>query len=292
MSAKTRIMIVDDSNFSITLLKNLLEERGFEVVGSASNLKEVKERTIQLKPDLVTMDMTLPSTDGLECTRAIHEIDKDIKVIIISSMMDDEIIFQAKRNHVSGYLQKPIEPEELELLINRIMASKELFLEFERSYADIFKESLSRTFMKMLKKTFPIEEANKIEHCYNSFGMTGVISVAGKYTGRIIFDTSEVVARKLASTMLHKEELEEGEILECISELVNIFAGNACSLFNRSNKLYGLRVTPPTIFYGEQVCITKTDLATEVAFNAITSYGAIYFNVGFKRGEAEWTQSI
>jgi CheY-specific phosphatase CheX len=92
------------------------------------------------------------------------------------------------------------------------MASKELFLELERSYESIFKESLSRTFMKMLKKTFPIEVANRIERSYNSLGMTGVISVAGKYTGRIIFDTSEIIARKFASTMLHKEVLEEAMV--------------------------------------------------------------------------------
>lgn len=56
----------------------------------------------ETKPDLVTMDMTLPGTDGLACTRAIHEINENIKVIVVSSMMDEEIEKEAKKNKFSG----------------------------------------------------------------------------------------------------------------------------------------------------------------------------------------------
>ena len=49
------------------------------------------------------MDMTLPGTDGLECTRAIHKIDSNIKVIIVSSMMDDEIVRKAKKSCIWLY---------------------------------------------------------------------------------------------------------------------------------------------------------------------------------------------
>lgn len=55
----------------------------------------------------MTMDMTLPGTDGFECTRTVHDIDKSIKVIVISAMMDDELIKEAKANKISAYIQKP-----------------------------------------------------------------------------------------------------------------------------------------------------------------------------------------
>ena len=68
---KTKVLIVDDSIFSVSVLKDILEENGFEVVGDAASLEEVKREVIDKKPDLVTMDMTMPGTDGLECTREI-----------------------------------------------------------------------------------------------------------------------------------------------------------------------------------------------------------------------------
>ncbi|MEO2683278.1 response regulator, partial [Clostridium butyricum] len=62
----TRILIVDDSPFQIALLSDVLEEQGFEVVGQAMSLEEVKSEVKRTKPDLVTMDLTIPGTDGFE----------------------------------------------------------------------------------------------------------------------------------------------------------------------------------------------------------------------------------
>ena len=118
------IVIVDDSAFSIAVIRNILEDNGFEVVGEAGTLEEVKKVIKEKNPALVTMDMTLPDTDGLECTRAIHEINEDIKVIVISSMMDDEIVKEAKKNKVSAYIQKPIDPDELITAIKSVLYLK------------------------------------------------------------------------------------------------------------------------------------------------------------------------
>jgi len=134
-----KVLIVDDSSFQIALLTDVLTESGFDVVGEATSLEEVIEEVSRIRPDLVTMDMTILGTDGFECTRAIHKIDKDIKVIIVSSMMDDELIRKAKKTHVSGYIQKPVDSEELTLLINRVMADEELYLELENLYSNVIK---------------------------------------------------------------------------------------------------------------------------------------------------------
>ena len=68
---EVKVLIVDDSPFQIALLTDVLTESGFEVVGEAKSLKEVIDAVTRVRPDLVTMDMTLPGTDGFECTRAI-----------------------------------------------------------------------------------------------------------------------------------------------------------------------------------------------------------------------------
>ena len=140
------IVIVDDSPFQIALLRDVLTENGFNVVGEASSLEETIEVVTNTKPDLVTMDMTIPGTDGFECTREIHKINSNIKVIIVSSMMDDEIVRKARKTHVSGYAQKPVDSEELTLLINRVMGDAELFLELEGFYSSVFQRSVIKYF--------------------------------------------------------------------------------------------------------------------------------------------------
>ena len=57
--SKLKAMIVDDSSFSITILKSLLEKKGFEIVCEAQSIAEIKDEILDCKPDLVTMDMTL-----------------------------------------------------------------------------------------------------------------------------------------------------------------------------------------------------------------------------------------
>lgn len=69
-----------------------------------------------------------------------------------------------------------------------------------------------------------------------------------------------------------------------MGELSNIIAGNACSLMNQNNSLFGLRVAPPTIVYGECIEISKSVLDTVSSARAETDFGEVYFNVGFNRG--------
>ena len=289
---KTRIVIVDDSPFQVSLLSDLLSENGFEVLGSAGSLDEVKEVIKSLKPDLVTMDMTIPGTDGLECTRAIHDIDPNIKVIIVSSMMDDEIVRKARKNHVSGYIQKPVDSEEITLLINRIMANEELFQELESYYSNVFKESILDIFNKLTKTVpeFTNERTNNIAQ--SSRGVSIVLGIIGKYSGRMILDMSFEAVSKLSNTLLKREPKDNEEMLNVMGEIANIYAGNACSMINKKNKLFGLRVAPPTIFHGESISISKGEL--ETIFSAIvnSAFGEIAMNIGFNRGDEEWISNI
>lgn len=279
-----KIVIVDDSPFSIAIIRDILEENGFDVVGEAGSLEEVKSVVKEKKPTLVTMDMTLPGTDGLECTRAIHEIDKDIKVIVISSMMDEEIVNNAKKNKVSAYIQKPVDSEELLTEIKRIMATDELYQFLEKEYATVFKEALLDGMNKMTKTLLTYKEEYSSKKEYVSNGMTILIGIIGKFSGRMLLDLSQDTVTKLATAMLRREPKSIDEVMAVLGEFANIISGNACSILNKKNKALGLRVAPPSILRGERVYISAPDFNTTTAM-AQTDFGELLLNVGFKRGE-------
>jgi DNA-binding NarL/FixJ family response regulator len=280
-----RIVVVDDSPFSVAMISNILTENGFTVVGSANGLEEAVQAVNELKPDLVTMDMTMPGANGIECTRAIHKIKPDQKVIIISSMMDEEILHNAKKAKICGYIQKPVDSEELTLLINRVMADEELFTELDGIYSTIFKEALTDTFNKLFKTVPAFTSEESINDEQVSRGISVVIGIIGKYGGRMILDMSVETARHMAGTMLKAENLADDYVVKIMGEVSNIAAGNACSLANKRNKLFGLRVAPPTIVYGEAIKISKSDFETVFSVTADTGFGEVFMNVGFNRGE-------
>lgn len=282
-----KVVIVDDSSFSITYIKDILVKAGLQVVGTAKNLEEVKRVVEETKPDLVTMDMTLPGTDGLECTRAVHAIDKNIKVIIVSAMMDDEIVKNAKKTRVSGYVQKPVESEELLNAIQRVMDVDKLFMSLQQSYFDVYKEALSDAMNKMAKTKPEIKEeySNDLEHI--SGGITVMVAIIGKFTGRLLIDFSQASAFGFAKMILKREPDDIDEILELLAEFTNIVAGNGCSILNKKNSAYGLRLAPPSILRGDHVRISALNFNTDTAIMH-TEFGEVKLDVGFKRGEEKW----
>lgn len=282
-----RIVIVDDSVFSIAFIRNILEDNGFEVVGDAGSLEEVKKVVAEQKPDLVTMDMTLPGTDGLECTRAVHEIDKNIKVIVISSMMDDEIVKKAKRNKVSAYIQKPVDGDELISTVKRLLDGDELYRLLQEEFFPVFKEALLDGVNRMTKTLLTYKEEHPSEKEYQSAGVTVLIGIIGAFSGRMLLDFSKETAHKLTTAIFRKEPKSNDEVAAALGEFTNIVAGNACSILNRKNQALGLRVAPPSVLSGEEVIISAPDFETTTVI-AETDFGEFLLNAGFTKGEDEW----
>ena len=283
-----RIVIVDDSSFSIAFIKDILERNGFDVVGEAGTLEEVKAVIKEKKPTLVTMDMTLPGTDGLECTRAVHEIDENIKVIVVSSMMDEEIVKKAKENKVSAYIQKPVDADELITVINRVMATEELYQLLEEEYFVVFKEAMMDTLNRMTKTIPAYKDEYRTNKEFESKGITIIIGISGKFSGRVLIDLSKDTAIRLAAAIFKRELKNDDEMIAVLGELTNIISGNACSLLNKKNKALGLRVAPPSILHGDSVLISAPSLNTTTVI-ADTDFGELMLNVGFQRGEEKWT---
>jgi len=281
-----KVLIVDDSPFSVGMISHILTGEGFHVVGSANCLKEAEAAVTLLNPDLVTMDMIMPGADGITCTEALHKIDPNIKVIIVSSMMDEEIVRRAKKVKVSGYIQKPVDADEIALLIKRVMAEEELFDELGGLYYDAFKESLAITLNKFFKEVPGFREESKVNDEKNSRGFSVVMGIIGKYGGRMILDMSGETARNMAGYLIKEEELNSDIVVNVIAEISNIISGNACSMINKTNNVFGFRVSPPTAVYGESIKISKAELNTVSSVIAETSFGDLYINIGFSRSES------
>lgn len=112
--AKQRIILVDDHEVVRLGLKSLLERHPqFEVVGEASSARDALEQVAALEPDVVVMDIRLPGTSGIEACEQIVDNYPDIKVIMLTSYAEDEMLFSAIRAGASGYVLKQIASEEL-----------------------------------------------------------------------------------------------------------------------------------------------------------------------------------
>jgi two-component system response regulator DevR len=114
LMAKQRIILVDDHEVVRLGLKSLLERHPqFEVVGEAGSVRETMEQVAALEPDVVVMDIRLPGTSGIEACEQIVEKYPNIKVIMLTSYAEDEMLFSAIRAGASGYVLKQIASEEL-----------------------------------------------------------------------------------------------------------------------------------------------------------------------------------
>lgn len=123
-----KILIVDDQSLFREALKTLLNsEPEFEIVGDASNGEKALRMVLQHNPDVVLMDLRMPIMDGVESTRRIVQMNKNNKVIILTTFDDDENVFDGLRAGAVGYLLKDVSSEKLTEAI-RAASQGEYFL--------------------------------------------------------------------------------------------------------------------------------------------------------------------
>ena len=278
-----RVVIVDDSPFTVEIIQEILVHHGFEVVGTAASLGEVKKVVAEVRPDLVTMDLAMPGTDGFECIRAIHEIDMDIKVIIISSMKYDEIVGEAIKLRVSSFIQKPIEEETLIAAIKGIKTADGLYDSFQDEYYEVFKDCLKDGLYKMTNSPLVHEQEYIWEEEFTSEGIVVTVGIIGKFPGKMFFNMSNQTAEAMTAAILKRSPRGYGDIANVLTEFANIVSGSACSILNSRQKEYNLRVAPPSMIVGKNMLMSPPDFVTHTAVSE-TSFGKVLLNIGFKRG--------
>jgi two-component system chemotaxis response regulator CheY len=106
-----KVLIVDDAAFMRISIKNMLTKNGYEVVGEAENGKVGVEKYAELKPDIVTMDITMPEMSGLDALKAIIASDKSAKVVMVSAMGQEAMVRDAILSGAKGFLVKPFKEE-------------------------------------------------------------------------------------------------------------------------------------------------------------------------------------
>ncbi|MHC1741018.1 MAG: response regulator [Anaerolineaceae bacterium] len=111
---KLRLVLVDDHEVVRLGLKTLLDRHPqFEVVGEAGTAREAIELANRIKPDVVVMDIRLPGVSGIDACEEITKANPSVKVIMLTSYSEDEMLFSAIRAGASGYVLKQIGGEDL-----------------------------------------------------------------------------------------------------------------------------------------------------------------------------------
>ncbi|WP_298666881.1 response regulator [uncultured Methanofollis sp.] len=114
-----RILIVDDTLFMRTLLKNILFSGGHTIVGEAENGEEAIAKYQELKPDLVTMDVVMPKMNGIDALKNIRAADPNAKVVMCTAVGQEQMVKLAVKSGAKGYIVKPFQaPKVLEEVKN------------------------------------------------------------------------------------------------------------------------------------------------------------------------------
>ena len=106
-----RVLVVDDAAFMRMMVKDILSKNGYEVVGEAENGMKAVEKFAELRPDLVTMDITMPEMDGISAVKAIRKIDPKAKIVMCSAMGQQAMVIEAIQAGARDFIVKPFQAD-------------------------------------------------------------------------------------------------------------------------------------------------------------------------------------
>jgi two-component system chemotaxis response regulator CheY len=116
-----RVLIVDDAAFMRMMIKDILEKNDFQVIGEANNGLKAVEIYKKEKPDVVTMDITMPDMDGIEAVKAIRAFDPGAKIIMCSAMGQQTMVMDAIRAGARDFIVKPFQPDRVLEAIRKVV---------------------------------------------------------------------------------------------------------------------------------------------------------------------------
>ena len=108
------LLIVDDSMVMRETIEEYLTDYNLNIIGTAANGREAVQIVKEKKPDVITLDITMPEMDGLDCLDQIMDIHPDAKVMIITALADKLTGLQAIDKGATGFFLKPVDPKELQ----------------------------------------------------------------------------------------------------------------------------------------------------------------------------------
>jgi two-component system chemotaxis response regulator CheY len=118
-----RILVVDDAAFMRRMVIDVLQNGGHEVVGEGANGNEALERYQQLRPDVTTLDITMPEKDGLTALREIMAFDPTAKVVMCSALAQESKVLEAVKAGAKDFIAKPFQPPRVLSAIEKVFAA-------------------------------------------------------------------------------------------------------------------------------------------------------------------------
>lgn len=116
-----RVLIVDDAAFMRMMIKDILRKGGYQVVGEAEDGVRAIEKYRELKPDLVTMDITMPDIDGITAVKEITKIDSDAVIIMCSAMGQQAMVIDAIQAGAKDFIVKPFQPDRVLEALRKVL---------------------------------------------------------------------------------------------------------------------------------------------------------------------------
>ena len=113
----SKILIIDDSRTSRRILRNILEEAGHEVIAEATDGQDGINKYRELRPDIVTLDITMPVT----ALKGIREVDEKARVIMVTAAGQQSKMIEAIKQGASEFVTKPFEKEEIIKMVNKVV---------------------------------------------------------------------------------------------------------------------------------------------------------------------------
>jgi two-component system chemotaxis response regulator CheY len=116
-----KLMIVDDSNIMRRRIERSQQFEELQLVGTAGNGEEALELFKQTDPDVVTMDLTMPRMDGIECIGRLVQLKPAVRILVISALADKATAVEAMEKGANGFLNKPFTDRQLNEAIAELM---------------------------------------------------------------------------------------------------------------------------------------------------------------------------
>lgn len=114
------VLIIDDSKTSRSMLRNILTENEYEVVAEAENGEEGFNKYCELRPDFVTLDITMPVMDGIQTLEKIKEYDSDAKVVMVTAAGQKNKMLEAIKLGAAEFVTKPFETSQIISILESI----------------------------------------------------------------------------------------------------------------------------------------------------------------------------
>jgi len=116
-----KVLIVDDSGFMRSILRNIIVREPYELAGEAGSGQEAVAKYLELRPDLVTMDIVMPEMDGIEAVRQILAVDPGARIIMVSAMGQQGMVIDAIQAGARDFIIKPFQPSRVHEALKRVM---------------------------------------------------------------------------------------------------------------------------------------------------------------------------